>query len=209
MKVLIIDNYDSFTYNLVQLIREIGVEQLDVIRNDKTTLDEIGHYDKYIISPGPGVPSEAPLLGEIIEHFGPTKSILGICLGHQAIGESYGSRLINLKEVYHGVATDIQLVQQDYLFEKLPKRFAAGRYHSWAVAKESLSENLDIIATDDQGAIMALRHREYDVRGMQFHPESILTECGKQMLQNFINYSPNIQNIPIPARGQTKANTSR
>lgn len=186
MKVLVIDNYDSFTYNLVQIIQDLGVEQLDVIRNNKTTIDRIGHYDKYIISPGPGVPTEVPLLREIIEQLGPTKSILGICLGHQAIGETFGSELVNLKEVYHGIATPVDITQNDYLFANMPQQFIAGRYHSWAVSNNGFSEDLEVIATAEDGAIMALRHKRYDIRGMQFHPESILTENGAQLLKNFI-----------------------
>jgi anthranilate synthase component II len=189
MKILVIDNYDSFTYNLVQIIRELGVAQLDVIRNNKTTIDEIGHYDKYIISPGPGVPSEAPLLRQVIEQLGPHKSILGICLGHQAIGETFGSQLINLTSVYHGVATNINITADDYLFENMPRQFNAGRYHSWAVANANFSTALEVIATAEDGAMMALRHRQYDIRGVQFHPESILTEHGIQLLENFLTAS--------------------
>lgn len=188
MKILIIDNYDSFTYNLVQIIRDLGVEQLDVIRNDKTTIDEIRHYDKYIISPGPGVPSEAPLLRQLIEQLGPTKSILGICLGHQAIGETFGCELENLTEVYHGVATPIKIVEDDYLFANMANNFTAGRYHSWAVSKNDFAKELEIIAMSEDDSIMGLRHKEYDIRGMQFHPESILTENGIQLLQNFISH---------------------
>jgi len=185
MKILVIDNYDSFTYNLVQIIQDLGVE-VDVIRNDKTTIEAIGEYNKYIISPGPGVPSEAPLLKQVIEEFGPTKSILGICLGHQAIGESFGCDLVNLKEVYHGIATPVDVTEPDYLFENMPQQFTAGRYHSWAISNNNFSKNLEIIATAEDGAIMALRHKTYDIRGMQFHPESILTENGSQLIKNFL-----------------------
>ncbi|MFT4665608.1 MAG: anthranilate synthase component 2 [Polaribacter sp.] len=206
MKILVIDNYDSFTYNLVQIIQELGVEQLDVIRNDKTTIEDIGHYDKYIISPGPGVPSEVPLLKQVIEEFGPTKSILGICLGHQAIGETFGCELVNLEEVYHGIATPVDIVKDDYLFANMPKQFTAGRYHSWAISSSNFSKELEVLATAENGAIMALRHRSYDIRGMQFHPESILTENGAQLLQNFVFGKQSKPNVALNNTQEQKIN---
>ncbi len=206
MKILVIDNYDSFTYNLVQIIQDLGVEQLDVIRNDKTTIEAIGGYDKYIISPGPGVPSEAPLLKQIIEELGPTKSILGICLGHQAIGETFGCELVNLQEVYHGIATPVDVVKDDYLFANISKQFTAGRYHSWAISNDGFSKDLEVLATAEDGAIMALRHKTYDIRGMQFHPESILTENGVQLLQNFIFSEKTKEGIALNNSPEQKIN---
>ncbi|QCR22004.1 aminodeoxychorismate/anthranilate synthase component II [Pontibacter sp. SGAir0037] len=185
MKVLVIDNYDSFTYNLVHLMQELGAE-VTVRRNDKTTLEEVGEYDKIMLSPGPGIPDEAGLLKEIIRTFGASKSLFGVCLGHQAIGEVYGGKLFNSNEVWHGVATPVQVVREDeVLFKDLPKQFNTGRYHSWLVEKE-LPDSLLATAVDETGNIMALRHKEYDVRGVQFHPESVLTEQGKTIIKNWL-----------------------
>jgi anthranilate synthase component II len=185
MQVLVIDNYDSFTYNLVHLLQEQGAE-VTVRRNDKTTLEEVSNYSKIMLSPGPGIPDEAGMLKEIIRTFGPTKSLFGVCLGHQAIGEVYGGKLFNSNEVWHGVATPVTIVcEQEKLFTDLPKQFSTGRYHSWLVEQE-LPDCLVPTAVDELGNIMALRHKEYDVRGVQFHPESVLTEHGREIIKNWL-----------------------
>ncbi|MER2998151.1 anthranilate synthase component II [Pontibacter populi] len=185
MKVLVIDNYDSFTYNLVHLLQELGAD-VTVRRNDKTTLEEVGNYSKIMLSPGPGIPDEAGMLKEIIRTFGPTKSLFGVCLGHQAIGEVYGGKLFNSNEVWHGIATPVRVIcEQEKLFNNLPKQFNTGRYHSWLV-EQNLPDCLEPTAVDITGNIMALRHKEYDVRGVQFHPESVLTEHGKEMIKNWL-----------------------
>jgi anthranilate synthase component II len=185
MQVLVIDNYDSFTYNLVHLLQELGAE-VTVRRNDKTTLDEVATFHKIMLSPGPGIPDEAGMLKEIIRTFGPTKSLFGVCLGHQAIGEVYGGKLFNSNEVWHGIATPVTIVNEDeLLFKSLPTKFNIGRYHSWLVEQE-LPECLLPTAVDETGNIMALRHKEHDVRGVQFHPESVLTEHGKEIIKNWL-----------------------
>jgi anthranilate synthase component II len=187
MKILVLDNYDSFVYNIVHIIRELGYgDNIDVIRNDKITLEEVAKYDKILLSPGPGIPSEAGIMQDIIKKYGSEKSILGVCLGHQGIGEVYGASLTNLDEVYHGQALSTRIVKEDPLFEGMPEKFTSGRYHSWAVNPGSNLENLVITAVDDKGNIMALRHKAYDVRGVQFHPESVLTENGKKILENWL-----------------------
>ncbi|GAA3996293.1 aminodeoxychorismate/anthranilate synthase component II [Hymenobacter fastidiosus] len=188
MKILVLDNYDSFTYNLVQLLRELGYgATTDVVRNDKINLADIGHYDAILLSPGPGVPSDAGLMPEVIRRYAPTKRMLGVCLGHQGIAESFGAALYNLPAVLHGIATDADiLTTDDRLFQGLPTRFKVGRYHSWVVTPESMPVELEITAQDANGQILAFRHRTYDVRGVQFHPESILTEHGHQMLRNWL-----------------------
>ncbi|MFM1879401.1 MAG: hypothetical protein RLZZ241_2267 [Bacteroidota bacterium] len=184
-KVLVIDNYDSFTYNLVHYLEELGCE-VTVKRNDKLELDEVEAYSSILLSPGPGIPDEAGLLKSLIARFAPSKKIFGVCLGQQAIAEVFGGHLINLDRVYHGVATEITAVVQDYIFKNLPERLEVGRYHSWSV-HPNLPEILEATAIDDQGGIMALRHREYNVRAVQFHPESVLTPHGKQILENWLN----------------------
>ncbi len=189
MKVLMIDNYDSFTYNLVQYIREITPYQMDIFRNDAIPIHEVELYDVIVLSPGPGVPSESGITPEVIRQYHKSKSILGVCLGHQAIGEVFGGSLHNLEKVYHGVATNVSVVGDDVLFRNMDKTFSAGRYHSWIVLKSDLPECLEITAVDEQGTIMAMRHKEYNVRGVQFHPESILTPNGKKILRNFFDYS--------------------
>ena len=186
MKILVFDNYDSFTYNLVQLLREAGASDLTVVRNDRIALEEVDKFDKIVLSPGPGIPSEAGLLLPLIEAYAPTKSILGVCLGMQAIGEAFGGELINLPEVYHGVATPVHLLHDDPLFEGLPRDITVGRYHSWVVGRDRLPRCLRVTAEDEDGRIMALAHKTYDVRGVQFHPESVLTPDGRRMIQNFL-----------------------
>jgi anthranilate synthase component II len=186
MKLLVLDNYDSFTYNLVYILRELGLgEQMDIYRNDKITLEEVAQYDKILLSPGPGIPEEAGIMPELIRKYAAEKDILGVCLGHQAIGEAFGSSLINLSEVVHGVASEVRVIP-DSIFEGLPERFTIGRYHSWVIDETSLSDGLEVIAKTPDGQIMGVRHKEYKVKGLQFHPESILTEHGKQMIRNWI-----------------------
>ena len=188
MRVLVIDNYDSFTYNLVHLVRKIGGCDVDVRRNDRLEVEEAGAYDKLLLSPGPGLPMEAGLMPEIVRRYAPTKSILGVCLGHQCIGEIFGGRLINMNDVVHGKATEIQVIDNDEaLFRGLPPRFNGGRYHSWLVSRDSFPECLRVTAVDVKGDIMALAHRTLDVRGLQFHPESVLTgDAGERMLRNWL-----------------------
>lgn len=186
--ILIIDNYDSFTYNLVHLVNEIGL-QCEVWRNDKFNISDVDAYDRIILSPGPGIPSEAGLLMEVIEKYAPTKSIFGVCLGQQAIAEVFGGKLYNLPQPMHGIATPITVTdKQERLFAGLPESFKVGRYHSWVVDENSLPDVLKITAVDDKdNSLMALSHKEYDVRGVQFHPESILTEFGKEMMKNWLS----------------------
>jgi anthranilate synthase component 2 len=192
MKIIVFDNYDSFTYNLVHLIEKILQIQVEVHRNDQISLDEVEAYDKIILSPGPGIPEEAGLLLPLIKRFAATKSILGVCLGHQAIGESFGAKLKNLDQVFHGLATPIHLTNadssadRDFIFNGLPTSFEVGRYHSWVVDKNTLPDCLEITAEDENGFIMAMRHKEYDVTGVQFHPESILTPSGEQLMRNWL-----------------------
>lgn len=189
LKVLVFDNYDSFTYNLVQIIEKILNQKVDVIRNDQITLEEVDQYDKIILSPGPGIPEEAGILLELIKEYAPTKSILGVCLGQQAIAEAFGGNLINLSEIFHGVATTTDLVKEDTkLFKNLASGLEVGRYHSWAVNPENFPEELEITAVDKDGMIMALQHKTYDVHGVQFHPESILTPDGEVIIRNFLNH---------------------
>jgi anthranilate synthase component 2 len=185
MKVIVIDNYDSFTYNLVHYLEDLGCT-VTVKRNDQLEIKDIEPYDKIVLSPGPGVPDEAGLLKPIIEAYAKTKPILGVCLGHQAIGEVFGGTLINLDKVYHGVATPIEIIQDDPLFEGLGTSFEVGRYHSWVV-QSPLPESLVLLAKESNNQVMAMRHKTYDLYGVQFHPESILSPTGKQMLNNWIN----------------------
>ena len=185
MKLLILDNYDSFTYNIVHAVRELGVEPA-VCRNDKITLDEVDNFDKIIISPGPGIPSEAGILPQLLERYAGSKPILGVCLGHQAIGECFGARLRNLPEVYHGIKSQISITVPEYIFAGLPDRIDVGRYHSWVVDRNNLPDCLEVTAVSDDGEIMAMRHRTLDVRGVQFHPESILTPQGLTIIDNWL-----------------------
>ena len=202
MKILVFDNYDSFTYNLVHLVEKITGEKVDVFRNDKLPLEQVQQYDKIILSPGPGIPSEAGLLLPLIKAYASTKSILGVCLGHQAIGEAFGGTLVNLSTVFHGVATFIETnvniqpttdnqlptpnTQPPTIFAGLPAKIEVGRYHSWVISDENFPEELTITARDENQYIMALQHKTYDVTGVQFHPESVLTPEGEKMMRNWL-----------------------
>lgn len=186
-KIVVIDNYDSFTYNLVHYLEALNAEVM-VYRNDEFELDELQKFDKILLSPGPGIPDEAGLLKAVVQKYASSKSILGVCLGQQAIGEVFGGNLINLEKVYHGVATKISiLVSDEPLFENLPNEIEVGRYHSWVVNTDNFPHDLEITSIDEKGQIMSLRHKTYDVKGVQFHPESVLTPSGKQILENWIN----------------------
>lgn len=186
MKTAIIDNYDSFTYNLAHLVKQLGVD-VTVYRNDQFELEQLSAFDKIILSPGPGIPSEAGLLLDVIRTYAGRKPMLGVCLGHQAIGEVFGARLTNLKEVYHGVATEGSQLGNDPIFATLPKRIVMGRYHSWVVDQDGFPDCLEVTAVSDEGQIMALRHRQYDIHGIQFHPESVLTPDGETILRNWLD----------------------
>lgn len=188
MKLLVIDNYDSFTYNLVHIIRELGYNPT-VWRNDQFKLEEVAEFDKILLSPGPGIPSEAGLMPEVIRTYGTQKSIFGVCLGHQAIAEAFGAQIYNLSQVWHGISDTCLLAEdKDLIFEGLPGEFQVGRYHSWAVVRNSClpETRLLVTALDSHGEVMAIRHKDYNVRGVQFHPESILTEHGKQLMKNWL-----------------------
>lgn len=192
MKILIFDNYDSFTYNLVHLVEKILHQQVAVFRNDEIPLEKVNEFDKIILSPGPGLPSEAGSLLPLITAYAPSKPILGVCLGHQAIGEAFGGKLVNLSTVYHGVATKIKVQNlpsdnKNNLFKELPEEIEVGRYHSWIVSDENLPDALEVTARDENGYIMALQHRDYNVQGVQFHPESVLTPNGEKIMRNWLN----------------------
>ena len=191
MKILVFDNYDSFTYNLVHLVEKITHTKVEVYRNDQIALEKVKGYDKIILSPGPGIPEEAGLLLPLIKEYASSKCILGVCLGHQAIGEAFGGKLVNLSTVYHGVATEIEVGGQKSeirsgLFDGLPDRIEVGRYHSWIVSDENFPDELEVTARDDNNYIMALQHKKYDVQGVQFHPESVLTPTGEDILRNWL-----------------------
>lgn len=191
MKILVFDNYDSFTYNLVHLVEKITHVKVEVHRNDQIPLEKVKDYDKIILSPGPGIPEEAGLLLPLIKEYAATKSILGVCLGHQAIGQAFGGTLVNLSTVYHGVATPIKIQnsknkKQNGVLNDLPDEIEVGRYHSWVVSKENFPEDLEITAEDESGMIMALQHKKFDVQGVQFHPESVLTPLGEELLKNWL-----------------------
>lgn len=192
-KIVIIDNYDSFTYNLSHLVKELGAE-VDVLRNDKFEMKDLEKYDKIILSPGPGIPSEAGQLLDVIKNYAGRKSILGVCLGHQAIGEVFGGKLQNLSTVYHGIQSPALIMQNaggqplDYIFDGLPSHIPVGRYHSWVVSSEDFPDSLVVTAVDEEGHIMALRHKEFDIHGIQFHPESVLTPDGRQIIKNWLIY---------------------
>lgn len=186
MKILVFDNYDSFTYNLVQMIKELTTASVDVFRNDEIALEEIKNYDKILLSPGPGIPSESGLLLPLIKEYAATKSIFGVCLGQQAIAEAFGGSLSNLSKVYHGIATDVQIIKDSILFEGLPKQFKVGRYHSWVVNEKDLPKDLVITSKDEEGYIMSLEHASLDVKGVQYHPESVLTPEGVNIIANWL-----------------------
>lgn len=193
MDILVLDNYDSFTYNLVHLIKKITGDRVDVYRNDEITIQQAGKYDKIVLSPGPGIPDEAGISKELIKTYAESKSILGVCLGHQAIAEVFGGKIYNLDKVLHGIQSPVYLSNKvDYLFKDLPGQFNGGRYHSWMVSKEGLPEELAITSVDGAGEIMSLSHHRYDVKGVQFHPESILTEYGENILTNWLNFKPRL-----------------
>ena len=186
MKILVFDNYDSFTYNLVHLVEKITGVPVEVYRNDQIALEDIKKYDKIILSPGPGIPSEAGMLPDVIKEYAATKSILGVCLGHQAIGEVFGGTLKNLDKVYHGVATPCQILIPGQLFKDLPSTIEVGRYHSWVITDENFPAELEVTARDQNNLIMGLRHKTYDVQGVQFHPESVLTPVGEVIIKNWL-----------------------
>lgn len=191
MKILVFDNYDSFTYNLVHLVKKIIGEKVEVFRNDQIPMEEVERFDKIILSPGPGIPEEAGLLLPLIKTYAARKSILGVCLGHQAIGQAFGGTLINLANVYHGVATPImvetdRILAPNDVFQELPATLEVGRYHSWVINDEGFPETLEITARDANGQIMALRHKQYDIQGVQFHPESVLTPDGEKIMRNWL-----------------------
>jgi anthranilate synthase component II len=188
VKILVFDNYDSFTYNLVHLVEKILHEKVELHRNDQIALEKVKEYDKIILSPGPGIPIEAGLLLPLIKEYASSKSILGVCLGHQAIGEAFGGKLVNLSTVYHGVATPVHISASNSgpLFKGMPGTFEAGRYHSWIISDEDFPKELEVTARDDNNYIMALQHKSYDVQGVQFHPESVLTPMGERIMRNWL-----------------------
>lgn len=189
MKILVLDNYDSFTYNLVQYLQEILNDKVEVYRNDQIELDAVDAYDVIFLSPGPGVPKDAGIMPALIKRYASTKSIFGVCLGHQAIGEAFGGEIYNMQDVLHGVETPIVVTDDsEVIYEGVTTPFIGGRYHSWVVRKENLPEVFEITAEDDRGVIMSLRHKEYDVRGVQYHPESIMTTAGMQLLRNYLEH---------------------
>ena len=187
MRTVIIDNYDSFTYNLAHLVKELGAE-VTVVRNDQFELPELQKYDKIILSPGPGIPKEAGLLMDVIEAYATCKPILGVCLGHQAIGEFFGGRLTNLSQVFHGISSTIDITTPDYIYEGLPREIEVGRYHSWVVDTDGLPDCIEVTSMSKEGQIMSLRHKELDIRGIQYHPESVLTPEGKAIIRNWLNH---------------------
>ncbi len=190
MKILVLDNYDSFTYNLVHILKTLGLNKdIAIFRNDKISIDEVGKYDCILLSPGPGIPKEAGIMDEIIRKYGATKSILGVCLGHQAIGEAYGAKLYNLDEVYHGVVTDVFLKNPDSIFHSVPDIFKACRYHSWAISNKNFPQDLIVTSEDANQCVMSIKHKHYNVRGLQFHPESIMSSHGKKMIINWLEHS--------------------
>ena len=204
MKVVIIDNYDSFTYNLSHLVKELGAE-VTVFRNDQFEMPQLEAFDKIILSPGPGIPGEAGLLLDVIRTYAGRKPILGVCLGHQAIGEVFGGTLTNLQDVYHGVATPVTVTADDYLFEGLGSTFEVGRYHSWVVDRECFPDCLEVTSVSPEGFIMSLRHREYDIRGIQYHPESVLTPVGKTIIKNWLDA---LSDSPLKGRKSLTPNPS-
>lgn len=187
MKIAVIDNYDSFTYNLVHYLEDLNAN-VTVFRNDEFELNELEKFDKILLSPGPGIPDEAGLLKEVIKKYATTKSIFGVCLGLQAIGEVFGGTLTNLEKVYHGVATKVTKTEDDFIFNDLPNEFEVGRYHSWVVSNKNLPDDLIVTSTDENGQIMSMKHAQFDIRGVQYHPESVLTPFGKKILENWLSH---------------------
>lgn len=188
MKILVLDNYDSFTYNLVHIIRALGYE-MDIYRNDKIALEAVGRYDKIMLSPGPGIPDEAGTMKDVIRTYGPSKSILGVCLGHQGIAEVFGGTLFNIPKVLHGVTSTVEVTDTDeYIFKNIPSKFTATHYHSWAVVPESINGKLKVTAINCEGLVMGLRHTDFDVKGVQFHPESIMTTEGPKIIDNWLKH---------------------
>ena len=186
-KILVLDNYDSFTYNLVHYIEASGEYEVDVFRNDEISIEEVNRYDTIVLSPGPGLPEEAGILKELIKTYAPIKKILGVCLGMQAIGEVFGGKLENLDKVYHGVATSLSVIDSsDLIYKNLPEHFNVGRYHSWVISRENFPEKLNITAIEENNQVMSLKHKDYQLYGVQYHPESILTENGKEIINNFL-----------------------
>jgi anthranilate synthase component II len=186
MKILVLDNYDSFTYNLVHIIRALGFP-MDIYRNDKIAVEDVKRYDKILLSPGPGIPDEAGIMKQVIREYGPSKSILGICLGHQGIGEVFGAQLFNIPKVLHGVTSTSEVIdREEYLFNGVSDKFQSTHYHSWAVRADTITVDLKVTAVNDEGLVMGLRHKKYDVKGLQFHPESIMTPEGPKMIQNWL-----------------------
>lgn len=186
MKILVLDNYDSFVYNLVHYIKQLGFEDVDVFRNDKIKIEDVAKYDKILLSPGPGIPEEAGIMIDLIKAYAESKSIMGVCLGHQAIAEAFGCELENMSEVLHGVGTPMKVIAEDVIYSDLPKEFEVGRYHSWQVKENSLGEAFNLTATDDSGNVMSIRHKNLDVVGVQYHPESVLTEHGLKIVENWL-----------------------
>ena len=186
MKILVLDNYDSFVYNLVHYIKQLGYEDVDVYRNDKISLEEIAKYDKIVLSPGPGLPEEAGVMIDLIKHYAESKSILGVCLGHQAIAEAFGSELENMDEVLHGVGNTITVIEDDIIYKGIPNEFEVGRYHSWQVKKDTLGDTFKLTSVDENGNVMSMRHKTLDVVGVQYHPESVLTEHGLTIVENWL-----------------------
>ncbi len=195
-RILVIDNYDSFTYNLVHAIKKISGLPVDVFRNDEISLEEVEKYDRIVLSPGPGLPEESGLLLDIIKKYAPKKKILGVCLGHQAIGEAFGGKLHNMNKVLHGISTPVELTENEsVLFKGLPKTFEVGRYHSWIVERENLPDCFEVTSYDSEGFIMSMKHKEFDVEGVQFHPESVLTPLGEQIIRNWLEAPPNLPKV--------------
>lgn len=187
-KVIVIDNYDSFTYNLVHILRTLVLEKdLRIVRNDAFEIAEVDEFDHILLSPGPGIPRDAGLMPQVIKHFAPTKNILGVCLGHQGIGEAFGSSLFNLPQVFHGMVTPVEVVKEDSLFKGLPNRFNVCRYHSWVIDKDAVSDELEITSIAENGNVMSVKHKRFEVRGVQFHPESIMTEHGEKLIKNWLS----------------------
>ncbi len=187
MKVLVLDNYDSFTYNLVAMLKHQSITEIDVTKNDKISLVEVAHYDKILLSPGPGLPHKAGIMNDLLRTYASSKSIFGVCLGLQAIGEVFGAKLINLQTSYHGLATEIKIINQDDLFSNCPNKFNVGRYHSWAIENNNVPDDLIVTSVDDENCIMSIKHKQYDIRAVQFHPESILSEYGQQIIDNWLS----------------------